>query len=256
MTTITDNYTPNWLPYLSRKGDLFAQFDVECGICNKRLAISAPPDEENVEAFCIFPCGHAFGTTTTPGIGLLRGPRELLRGCRSSAKSITARARARALGVIVTRATRTILMISTFQLLGAIASLVTRTVFVTLTIHVPLATLVMILTFQLLGPIASLIVNIMITLMITTIHAPLATLVMISIFQLLGAIASLTVNIMITMIAMITMMIIMMITMMVTIMATITITITIITRHLYRRGRGLVLTHTISMCTWATGRRR
>ncbi|KAI0485489.1 hypothetical protein F4859DRAFT_528471 [Xylaria cf. heliscus] len=59
--SITDNYAPNWLPYLSEDGDTYVHFDVPCPICSKRLAISEPPDGEDVEVYCIFPCGHAFG---------------------------------------------------------------------------------------------------------------------------------------------------------------------------------------------------
>ncbi|KAI8949492.1 hypothetical protein F4801DRAFT_580317 [Xylaria longipes] len=59
--SIGDNYAPNWLPYFSLDGDIFCDFDVECQICNKRLAITELADGEDIEDFCVLPCGHAFG---------------------------------------------------------------------------------------------------------------------------------------------------------------------------------------------------
>jgi hypothetical protein len=61
--TISDNYAPNWLPFISPEGDILADilFAVDCQICRKRLAISEPPDAEEVESFAVLPCGHAFG---------------------------------------------------------------------------------------------------------------------------------------------------------------------------------------------------
>ncbi|KAI0112148.1 hypothetical protein GGR51DRAFT_557329 [Nemania sp. FL0031] len=63
--TITDNYAPNWLPFISPEGDILEDviFDVECQICNKRLAITEPADEDNIESYTVLPCGHVFGHT-------------------------------------------------------------------------------------------------------------------------------------------------------------------------------------------------
>ncbi|KAI0860455.1 hypothetical protein F4860DRAFT_525301 [Xylaria cubensis] len=64
MTTqneLTDSFAPNWLPYFSsRNGAAFVHFKVDCQICDKRLAITEPVSDE-VEEFCVLPCGHAFG---------------------------------------------------------------------------------------------------------------------------------------------------------------------------------------------------
>ncbi|KAI0187235.1 hypothetical protein EV127DRAFT_472125 [Xylaria flabelliformis] len=64
MTTqneVTDSFAPNWLPYFSsRNGAAFVHFKVDCQICDKRLAITEPVSDE-VEEFCVLPCGHAFG---------------------------------------------------------------------------------------------------------------------------------------------------------------------------------------------------
>lgn len=61
--TIVDHYAPNWLPFFSRNGEIAAgvEFKVECGICNKRLAISEPADDDDIEDYAILPCQHAFG---------------------------------------------------------------------------------------------------------------------------------------------------------------------------------------------------
>ncbi|RWA04002.1 hypothetical protein EKO27_g11102 [Xylaria grammica] len=61
--SITDNFALNWLPYFSPEGDVLPDilFAVECGICGNQLAISQPPDDEDIETFCVLPCGHAFG---------------------------------------------------------------------------------------------------------------------------------------------------------------------------------------------------
>ncbi|GAW13137.1 hypothetical protein ANO14919_025150 [Xylariales sp. No.14919] len=61
--SITDNFALNWLPYFSPEGDVLPDilFAVECGICGNQLAISQPPDGDDIETFCVLPCGHAFG---------------------------------------------------------------------------------------------------------------------------------------------------------------------------------------------------
>src|SRR5438094_743583 len=61
---LSDNFAPNWLPFFSPEGQALSivEFNVECAICQKRLAITEPADESsNVEAFSILPCGHSFG---------------------------------------------------------------------------------------------------------------------------------------------------------------------------------------------------
>ncbi|KAI3328038.1 hypothetical protein HD806DRAFT_484814 [Xylariaceae sp. AK1471] len=63
---ICDNFAPNWLPYFSPEGQALpiVEFNVECGICEKKLAITQPADDSSsssVEAFAILPCGHSFG---------------------------------------------------------------------------------------------------------------------------------------------------------------------------------------------------
>ncbi|KAI0004715.1 hypothetical protein F4779DRAFT_621362 [Xylariaceae sp. FL0662B] len=59
---IDNHYAPNWLTFFNEDGDLLGdvRLQVECHICDKYLAIIEPPDDEH-EAYCIFPCGHAFG---------------------------------------------------------------------------------------------------------------------------------------------------------------------------------------------------
>ncbi|CAJ2511293.1 Uu.00g069180.m01.CDS01 [Anthostomella pinea] len=60
--SLVDHYTPNWLDYFSPDGDLLGDvlLQVDCQICDKKLAIIQPPDDEN-EAYTVLPCGHAFG---------------------------------------------------------------------------------------------------------------------------------------------------------------------------------------------------
>ncbi|KAI1179624.1 hypothetical protein F4777DRAFT_600416 [Nemania sp. FL0916] len=61
--TMSDNYAPNWLPFFSPDGDVLPDvfFGVECQVCNKRLAICEPANNDDVEDFAVLPCGHAFG---------------------------------------------------------------------------------------------------------------------------------------------------------------------------------------------------
>ncbi|KAH8158084.1 hypothetical protein CIB48_g10160 [Xylaria polymorpha] len=52
-----NNQTFEWAGILVSGGEL----KVNCAICKSRLSLHEPPDNKEVEAFTILPCGHAFG---------------------------------------------------------------------------------------------------------------------------------------------------------------------------------------------------
>ncbi len=81
--SISDNFAPNWLPYFSPEGDILPDvvFHVDCQICDKKLAISQPVDDEN-EPFVVLPCGHAFGLSCIK-TWLRRSPNATCPSCRS-----------------------------------------------------------------------------------------------------------------------------------------------------------------------------
>ncbi|KAI0973076.1 hypothetical protein F4678DRAFT_478290 [Xylaria arbuscula] len=60
---VSDNFAPNWLPYLTPEGEIIpdVSFLVDCQICRKNLAITHPATGDDFEMFCVLPCGHAFG---------------------------------------------------------------------------------------------------------------------------------------------------------------------------------------------------
>ncbi|KAI3317255.1 hypothetical protein HD806DRAFT_527238 [Xylariaceae sp. AK1471] len=51
------NQTLEWMGVLSGGG----QVKTKCKLCNLRLSINEPPNGQDVQAFTILPCGHAFG---------------------------------------------------------------------------------------------------------------------------------------------------------------------------------------------------
>lgn len=59
---MSDNYAPNWMPYFSPEGNIIPgiPFEVDCPICEDRLAVTEPPDK-GMELLSVLPCGHAFG---------------------------------------------------------------------------------------------------------------------------------------------------------------------------------------------------
>ncbi|KAI1366067.1 hypothetical protein F5Y08DRAFT_154378 [Xylaria arbuscula] len=59
---ITSNLASNWLPNFAPQGFILlgVRFEVDCGICQKSLAISSPARNNESERFNILPCGHAY----------------------------------------------------------------------------------------------------------------------------------------------------------------------------------------------------
>ncbi|KAI2631664.1 hypothetical protein GGS21DRAFT_154903 [Xylaria nigripes] len=65
-TSVTDDFAPNWRPYLAPEGGFLpdAVFAVNCGICGKKLVLMGEEegkDRNDFEICTILPCGHALG---------------------------------------------------------------------------------------------------------------------------------------------------------------------------------------------------
>ncbi|KAI8945996.1 hypothetical protein F4801DRAFT_593716 [Xylaria longipes] len=57
MVSQYNNQTFEWLGILAGGGTI----DTKCAICDSRLSLYEPPNNNGVEAFTVLPCGHAFG---------------------------------------------------------------------------------------------------------------------------------------------------------------------------------------------------